>query len=257
MVDQLQFVQNLLFGPVRATDTKFRKSMDADLVRVVSEDLDFLFNDWNQDIGDASLRRSSPVLRSLLVEGRLGNVAHHVGREIRIMAPAICKFITEDDVKGVDYYQSGGAKCNGMELGSATAIYRIVPAEERKVIVDRTQKYLGKSYPVKLGTYLKQMSFAIGGIPINREEVIKYVANKLGGAHYDSSRTSATHQNDTSLEQKYLLLDSVRSRITVADKNAIYHELLSIGQRVINSRDVRHLRKHLAHILGLPKVICA
>lgn len=55
--------------------------MDLDLARLVAEDLDYLTRDWNQDIDDASLRRSSPVLRALLVYGLLARAAHQVGRE--------------------------------------------------------------------------------------------------------------------------------------------------------------------------------
>ena len=40
-----------------------------------------------------------------------------------------------------------------------------------------------------------------------------------------------------------------------ADKNAIYYELLGIGQRVVNSRDIRALRKHLKLVMTVPAVI--
>ena len=69
-------------------------NMDLDLARLVAEDLDYLFRDWNQDIDDASLRRSSPVLRALLVDGLLAQAARQVGREIRVMAPAISRVVT-------------------------------------------------------------------------------------------------------------------------------------------------------------------
>lgn len=54
--------------------------MDMDLLHLVCEDLNFLFDDWNQDIDDASLRRSSSVLGSLLVEGKLAKIVHFVNR---------------------------------------------------------------------------------------------------------------------------------------------------------------------------------
>jgi len=109
---------------------------------------------------------------------------------------------------------------------------------------------MGKNYPVKLAISLRQPSFVIEGILINREEVIKYVSNKLGGAHYDSSRKPRASSRGVSLEEKYALLDSARNSTMLADKNAIYYELLSIGQRLVNSKDVQQVRKALRGVLN-------
>jgi hypothetical protein len=139
-----------------------------------------------------------------------------------------------------------------LRVFSASIIPRAKTEAEIKADYERGKAVMGKSYPVKLGAFLKQTSLVVNGVLINREEIIKYVANKLGGAHYDDSRDDSTGTGDISLEQKYKLLDGVRSGIAVADRNAIYYELLSIGQRVVNSRDVRQLRKYLTHVLSLP-----
>jgi len=229
--------------------------MDRDLARVVSEDLDFLFNEWNQDIDDASLRRSSPVLRSLLVEGLLGHVAHQIDHDIRIMAPAIGRVVTEAELKECMFFQAGGAKYKGAVVQSITMIPRAKSPEEIKASYERSKDVIGKNYPVKLGLFLKQPSFVVKGVLINREEVVKYVANKLGGAHYDSSRSVQKESDQVSLEQKYALLDAVKNGMITADKNAVFYELLSIGQRVVNSRDVRQLRKQLAQVLSAPSII--
>lgn len=229
--------------------------MDLDLARLVAEDLDYLFNEWNQDIDDASLRRSSPVLRALLVEGLLARAAHQVNRDIRIMAPAIGRVVTKPELRECSFFQAGGAKYKGMMVQSMSMVPRAKTPEEIKASYERSKDVVGKSYPVKIGVFLKQISFVVKGVLINREEVIKYVANKLGGAHYDSSRTTPTDTNQVSLEQKYGLLDEVRNGMITAEKNAVYYELLSIGQRVVNSRDIRHLRKQLAQALSVPPVI--
>ena len=231
--------------------------MDTDLARVVAEDLEYLFHDWNQEIDDGSLRRSSPVLRSLLVEGLLGRVAHQVGRDVRVMAPAVGRVTTEAELRECKFFQAGGALHKGIIVQSMSMVARAKTEAEIKASYERGRSAMGKSYPVKLGTFLKQTSLVVNGVLINREEVIKYVANKLGGAHYDSSRESAKGPGDLSLELKYKLLDEVRGGMLVADRNAIYYELLSIGQRLINSRDVRQLRKFLTHALSLPPVIRA
>lgn len=225
-----------------------------ELARVVAEDLDFLSREWNQDIDDASLRRASPILRSLLIEGKLGKIAHDCEKSLRIMAPAINRVITETELKEKVYFQAGGAKYKGMEVQAISIVNRALSENEIKANYERDKKAIGKSYPVKLGVFLRQPSFVVDGILIYREEVIKYVSNKLGGAHYDDARETDA-KGEAALNRKYLLLDKVRSGTNIADKNAIYYELLSIGQRVVNSRDVRHLQKQLQTLIGLPRVI--
>lgn len=229
--------------------------MDVQLARLVAEDLDYLFKEWNQDIDDASLRRSSPILRALLVEGLLGRAARQINREIRVMAPAIGRVVSEAELRECTFFQAGGAKYKGTMVQSMSLMSRAKTPAEMKASYERSKDVIGKSYPVKMGVFLKQASFVVRGVLINREEVIKYVANKLGGAHYDSSRAAPKDGGDVSLEQKYALLDEVRAGMSTADKNAIYYELLSIGQRVVNSRDIRVLRKHLVQVLSVPPVI--
>lgn len=230
--------------------------MDIELAQIVAEDIDYLSREWNQDIDDPSLRRASPILRSLLVEGQLAKVAHACGRNLRIMTPAINRVLTETELKQSVYWQAGGAKYKGMEIQATSIVNRALSAQEIKAKYERDKKLIGKSYPVKLGTFLRQPSFVVEGILINREEVIKYVANKLGGAHYDESRSTTTKHAPT-LEDKYALLDKLRAGTYVAEKNAIYYELLSIGQRVVNSRDIQHLRKQLQTAINRPGVIYA
>ncbi len=229
--------------------------MDFELARLVAEDLDYLFKEWNQDIDDASLRRSSPVLRSLLVEGLLACAAHQANREVRVMAPAIARVVTKEELRECTFFQAGGANFKGMMVQSMSIVPRAQSPAEIKASFERSKNVIGKSYPVKLNAFLKQTSFVVKNILINREEVIKYVANKLGGAHYDSSRPPSKVPGEASLDQKYALLDEVRRGMFVADKNAVYYELLSIGQRISNSRDIRGLRKHLEHVLSVPPVI--
>jgi hypothetical protein len=233
-----------------------RHRMDIELARIVLEDIEYLSHEWNQDIDDASLRRSSPILRSLLIEGQLGIVAHACGRNLRIMAPAINRVLTENELKQFVYWQAGGAKHKGMEIEAASMVNRALSEQEIKANYERDKIVIGKSYPVKLGAFLRQPSFVVEGVLINREEVIKYVSNKLGGAHYDESR-STTAKPEPTLEDKYVLLDKLRTGTYVAEKNAIYYELLSIGQRLVNSRDIQHLRKQLQTATNRPRIIYA
>ncbi|MFZ3122766.1 MAG: hypothetical protein WA104_05315 [Thermodesulfovibrionales bacterium] len=219
--------------------------MDIDLIKIVSEDLDYLTEEWTQDIDDASLRRASPVLRSLLIENQLMKVADILNEEIKIMAPFISKFDGYLNDPSIIFYQSGGAKYKGMEIQFLKQLKRAKSPEEIKADYEREKSSIGQIYPVKLSLFMKQISFMVNGVKINREEVIKYIANKRGGAHYDSSRKTDKTGSKGELEKKYSLLDKIHKGTFVADKNAVYYELLSIGQRLIESNDVQRIRQIL------------
>lgn len=213
--------------------------MDLELMRNVLADINYLNEEWNQDIDDQSLRRSSTVLRNLLIEDQLIKVASYLKEEISIMAPLVSKYEDQLNDPSIIYYQCGGAKFNGTEIFFIKISTRDMTPESIKADNEKQKDMDGRSYAIKLSKFMKQASFMIDKVRINREEVIKYIVNKKGGAHYDSSRKN----ND--LERKYSLLDSIYSGIQMVDKNAVYYELLSIGQRLIGSVDVARVRQIL------------
>jgi len=111
---------------------------------------------------------------------------------------------------------------------------------EIKERFERERRLVGKTRAVKLSKFLQETAFVISSVKINRAEVIKYVANVLGGVHHDAKRKG------TPLGRKYALMDSVRKgELQVAGKDTIYYELLSIGQRLVKSQDVQKLMRHI------------
>lgn len=214
--------------------------MDISLLETVNEDLTYLFTQWNQDIDDVSLRLTSTILRRLLIDRMLGKASGMFKMQIEIMAPMASGLEHFENLKEIAFYQCGGATYKGASVQSAMMVNKALSQKEITEMYQTGKENHGKSSPIKLSAFLKQTSFVIKGTPINREEVIKYVANKLGGAHYDSERKVSDD-----LEHKYTLMDNVRNSVITANKNAIYYELLSIGQIFINSRDVHKLRKEI------------
>jgi hypothetical protein len=199
------------------------------------------------------LRITSPILRTLLVEEKLKLAADMVQLRIRIMSPSIHKALSSDDLLQWSFWQCGGAKFQGTVVAATGMKNTAMSSSEMKSYMEKTSPVLGKSFPVKLSQFLKQPSFVVEGTLIQRSTVIKYVCNKLGGNHYDPSRDYGAEE----IESQFKLLDKVRKQISLANKNSIYFEILSIGQRVANSRDIRHLRKKLNNILAAPEVIRA
>lgn len=221
--------------------------LDHDLIKIVLEDINYLTDEWSQDIDDPSLRRSSAVLRSLLIDGQLIKVANMLNEEISIMAPLISKYEDELNDPSIIFYQSGGAKYRKMEVQSLKQTNRVMTADEIRKNFEKQKDIIGQNYSLKLTKFMKQVSFVINGTKINREEVIKYIVNKRGGAHFDSSRKTEKSGSRGELERKFTLLDVVHSGTIVADKNAVYYELLSIGQRLIGSQDVQRIQQIIGH----------
>jgi hypothetical protein len=86
----------------------------------------------------------------------------------------------------------------------------------------------------RLSEFLASPAVVINGERINRRLVIQFVANKKGGAHFDFTRKKD--------ETAFQLLDKVAS-YGLANKDAVYFELLSIGQDLARSTDAKRLRE--------------
>jgi hypothetical protein len=226
------------------------EKIDMDLLNNVLGDLNYLFKEWTKEIDDDSLRITSTILRRLLIDSNLSKSTRIDKRKIEIITPMICHIDGQRDFKNVEFYQCGGAKHKGAMIQSISIIPRVMSEEEISKKYQNEKDILNKNHPVKISAFLKQISFVIKGIKINREEVIKYVCHKLGGAHYDNERKSKKDVNDISLDHKYALMDSVHNSIKITEKNAIYYELLSIGRMIINSPDINKLRKDIPRLIS-------
>ena len=91
----------------------------------------------------------------------------------------------------------------------------------------------GVERDLSLRKFLASASVVTRGRLISRHLVIKYVANKLGGIHLDPKRD--LNKDD---EQSFHLLDAIADTYQIAGKQAIYFELLSIGQSIAASPDI-------------------
>lgn len=202
------------------------------IVKTVLEDLLFLQESWDQTIDDASLRRSSNVLRMLLANGNYGRAWRLVGfeKEPEILVPSLEKVLAGIPINNVQYAQAGGAICNGMKISSTLRVNFAMSEEQIKERGRRGAEADLDTYG--LTKFLESPCIVIGGEMIKRRELVLYVANRLGGAHLDVSR-----DNRKDIERKFWLLDSLNKEVMLANKSSIYFELLSIGQSVVNSRD--------------------
>lgn len=206
--------------------------MDQEL-QVVQQDLDYLTKEWDQEVSDDSLRRSSPVLRRFLVEGQLLRAWRNIGfvGQPEVVALTLSKRLSVGSLNAVKFASAGGAEYQGKCMGQTfLSDEALAPSE--------IQKIAGLGPPeVKqnLTDFVNSPCVVVEGTTISRLELIKYVANKLGGAHYDSKR-----------EKDYQrLLDYAGQTYSLAGKNSVYFELLSVGQALVRSPDIGKLREKL------------
>jgi hypothetical protein len=211
----------------------------------VLEDVEFLKSNWGRSIKDSEIRRNSPVLRHLLVEGNLQKAANMLNLKFQILSPLTSFEGNLPDIEHTTFFMSGGAKLDSGYMEHMQMLDKAYTAEEVKERYDNEQKIKGKTKPVSIDQFLCQTSFIVHGVKISRRTVIKYVANKLGGAHYDEKREAAASISAIEKEyEKYPLLDSIQS-MQVMDRNPIYFEMIGIGQKAIQSRDTDKLIRHI------------
>jgi hypothetical protein len=206
--------------------------MDEDL-RVVLEDLDFLSSEWDQDVSDASLRRSSPVLRRFLQADDLLKAWQKTGHSAQpqVVTSDLSKRLTITPLATVKFAVAGGAEYKGMRVAHVfESSQALSPTQQQQIFA------LGPpEIKQNLTDFTNSPCVIVDGITISRVQLVKYVANKLGGAHFDETRDKMYQE----------LLDRVGKTYTIAGKKGVYFELLSIGQALVKSPDIVNLHDQL------------
>ena len=98
---------------------------------------------------------------------------------------------------------------------------------------------------MSLGKFREQICAMWMGVTVTREEVIMYVAHKLGGRHYDERRRG-------NLGVKYIALDRIRTFKTGYEEpgkkflmDKVYFELLATRRFLTESESVQELARQL------------
>lgn len=207
--------------------------LDADdLVSVVKSDLRHIHKEWATGADDDALRRGSPMLRRLLVDGELQRAWRAAGMPKQPQIKAVCldHALQGVQLKDVVFASAGGALHDGMALAGALMRDIAVPQEELKARHARGPNHR----TFKLLDFVEAPCVCVRDHKVSRRTVIKYVTNKLGGAHHDAKRG-----NDKE-ELSFILLDKFGKRqVQFAGKPLIYFELLAIAQAVVDSDDIK------------------
>ncbi len=213
---------------------------ELEALRAVMEDLLYLTSSWKNDIADDVIRRDCSVLRRLMIEDKLGWAWRHVGfqKQPRI----ICSILqTEVNNEQMAFAQAGGAHYMGLEIRDLK-VYRGLPSPLPN---GRARKPIRK--PLFLSDFLASTCIIVKGVEISRHDLIVYIANTLGGIHSDTKRK---FEQQRSLKSKFEALDTHFKTTVTAGKDSFYHELLSIGQNLANSKDIPKLVKRIKGVLS-------
>ena len=215
---------------------------------MTAEDLSYLRREWDQDVSDASLRRSSPILRRLLVDDLLQRAWRdlNLDRQPIVRAPSLEVKLRNFALRKITYAQAGGAKHREVVVTTVIEYGDYLSPEQALQAFGSGPDAPERDFSLR--RFVEGTCIVVKGTAISRHILVKYVANKLGGVHLDPSRDLNKEE-----ELKFSLLDEVRAERVTADKPAIYFEYLSIGQALINSPDIDRFLAIAANATGGPQ----
>lgn len=243
--------------------------------RTVQEDLGWLWRDWwvgqGAGLSDADVRRGSATLDLLLVQGLLGRVWRSCGfpGQPRLIGPDLVGIASLNDVK-LELAASlvaGGGRQGDIDMAFIGA-FRVdnnetgVPAEadEGFAVLQTTVARLATDDPGtgdlaslvdrdwSLSSYLESPGAVRKGAVIKRREIIKYFRNYIGGAHHGVSEGI-----ERRLTPRYELIRDLAGHVVADVRDGLDFELLSIGQSVARSPDIRRLTARLSEYMPAPE----
>lgn len=155
---------------------------DRELDITILEDLDHLAELWNtNETKNSTIRNSVHILRRLLIYNDLQKSANSRKFKIFIDAPDVKPFIKATRYGLIEFYQCGGTNVLGVHI-AGTVVH-----SKRS---NRLERIMREHHPddrakLNLTSFLRQQVFSFRGEFVTRADIIKYVANKAGSAHFD------------------------------------------------------------------------
>jgi hypothetical protein len=164
------------------------------------------------------LRRLSAVLRRILIDSDLSNVAAPRMGSVKLWTPDTKPFMKFSRRFPLFFFASGGAKLFGWTISAATVIAEqpddATVAQLSGVLLER------KTVELRLETFLTQPVLCLEGTWINRRDVVKYIAICAHGVH------SKTPQEQ---EHSYKALARIRRGVRYSVEKGIHIELDRLG----------------------------
>lgn len=196
-----------------------------ELIRVVREDVLYVVSEWpNGTIADDELRRSSCVLRRLLTHSDLQRVWVTVAGKKDFVVPSTSIEIRDPKrLPEVDFATASPAESSPGNTVFAVLVYRKIQNGDEPI-------RLSSERLTPLRTYLSEKTMIVEGIPISRNDLVQFVANKLGGVHFDTVSQKPSEKALRALQQ-----------FEIMNRPAAMHEILSYGQQLARSPSIAEL----------------
>lgn len=197
-------------------------------ITAAADDLIVLREQWGENVTNRTLRATSAMLRRLIVDDHLIRALKHVNPQgsPRVSVPDLERSLAHVDTTKIVFATFGRAKVKGGDMsGFFAASYALSPDVIAKIGGD-------PRFPIDLTLpeFKDATGMIVRGRRIPNRQIIQYVANKLGGAHFDPKRIG------TDGEIMSLLDETTHHELL--GKPAVYFQLLSIGQALTNNREL-------------------
>ncbi len=248
-------------------------------VQTVVEDLEQLQRSWTNSVSNGHMRRESTVLRRLLVDGEYSAAWRLMGlpRSPLVRAPDLDAALGELPRKylacafapapsGVSHQvlgdnqmktrfpmepQEGDLMVIAPAPTAGFVVSMVIPKAESAFMRDMDEVVSGfgahlnpdATAPFWVSAWLESPSGYIADQLITRRDVIKYVANRLGGAHYGATDKVAGRRIQQLLDPQYLRFN---------DRPVVYMELLNIGRTIADSTDAYRLQQAFSKLSPPP-----
>jgi len=235
------------------------------------EDIDWLWQDWwigqPDQLSEGDLRRGSSSLHLLLVQGLLGKAWRHYGfkGQPKVVGPDLSSIAAYNGLhldcavgciagggrqRGADISFIGAFRVDNPTTGvsaKAKKGFAVEVGSIARLVTDSPttsplDEYIEKEW--YLSDYLQSPGAVRKGQVITRQEVIKYFRNFVGGSHHDL----ATGKKNSNSEMSQLIAN-LEGHVKADTRDGLYFELLSIGQAVARSEDIRSLAEKIRHDL--------
>lgn len=162
---------------------------DRELDITILEDLDHLAELWNtSETKNSAIRNSVHILRRLLIYSDLQKSANSRKFKIIIDAPDVKPFLKATRYGLIEFFQCGGGNVLGVHI-AGTVVH-----SKRSNRLERIMREHNPDQRVQLNltSFLRQQVFSFKGEFVTRSDIIKYVANKAGSAHFDRKDRDGT-----------------------------------------------------------------
>jgi hypothetical protein len=226
----------------KAKVIKLGQSEVPEFLRTVYDDLVFLRSIHFARPSRTEVRLSSSVLRRLLHEHMLAaawRIAEMPG-EPRIRAVDLEAVIGQVPRRFVHYAYAGGAPTERAQHSGYVLL--VVPKDEvingnyeatARAVSEKLQA--GEHREFLLREFCESASVMSGSAALSRVEIVRYVANKLGGVHWDNERGGWTSPQGS----RHRLLDE--QHIVVGGLPGPLYEVVSIAHAIAFAPDTSSL----------------